>query len=606
MAVKVWRAWRNFLQFITKVQKFVLQVCAAVIPVFLFLSVALIVYDLGYRPFWSNSDTVNFWLTVILDGLFVIMGVRLLLEIFSQHKLRTRVVHVLRFAVVVLLTFWVMPVKASYDATQNRYIIWKLILYSGLLLGFIVEVSQLLQNFYRGRVSPALLFVMSFALLILLGTFLLKLPNATTQELSALDALFTAASAVCVTGLIVVDTATHFTSFGKLIIMLLIQFGALGIMTFAGLFAYAVAGGASIKTQLAFKDVMSGRQIGNVMRFTYNVVMITLLFELMGAIGIYFSVPSELFRRELDRIFFAVFHAISAFSNAGFSTLSNGLYEPVVRFNYSMQFFIALLIILGGMGFPIVFNLYRYLQVKLVNLVYYLERNPRRIHFPKLISLNSRLALVVSTILLIIGFVTYFMFEIGNSLDDHPSLGGKIMTSFFGSVTPRTAGFNTVDLQKLSLPIVMIYLLMMWIGASPGSTGGGIKTTTVGVAVLNMMSVLRGKDRTEFYRSEVSNDSLRRAFAVIFMSLLFIGVSVFLVSINDSSKGLIKIAFEVFSAFGTVGLTLGITHELSSFSKAVIIITMFVGRIGTVTLMVAFIRQTKNLYYRYPKEDITF
>ena len=204
------------------------------------------------------------------------------------------------------------------------------------------------------------------------------------------------------------------------------------------------------------------------------------------------------------------------------------------------------------------------------------------------------------------GFVTYFVFEQNHTLADHPTMTGKLMTSFFGSVTPRTAGFNTVNMGLLSLPTIMIYLLLMWIGASPGSTGGGIKTTTFGVALLNMISVLKGKDRTEFHRSEVSTESIRRAFVVIFMSLIFIGLSVFLVTLYDSRFGLVRISFEVFSAFSTVGLTLGITPELSDFSKVVITLTMFVGRIGTVTLMVAFIRQAKKLYYRYPQEDITF
>jgi Trk-type K+ transport system membrane component len=161
-------------------------------------------------------------------------------------------------------------------------------------------------------------------------------------------------------------------------------------------------------------------------------------------------------------------------------------------------------------------------------------------------------------------------------------------------------------MAALSLPTVMVYLLLMWIGASPGSTGGGIKTTTFGVAVLNMLSILRGKDRSEFFRSEISHHSVRRAFALIFLSLLFIGLSVFLLSIHDADKGLIRIAFEAFSAFSTVGLSLGITAGLTPFSKVVLMVTMFVGRVGTVTLMVAFIRQARQLYYRYPKEDITF
>jgi Trk-type K+ transport system membrane component len=267
---------------------------------------------------------------------------------------------------------------------------------------------------------------------------------------------------------------------------------------------------------------------------------------------------------------------------------------------------IAFLIILGGMGFPIVFNLYRYLKIKSSNIYCRITGEGQVKHFPGLIFLNARLALVVSFVLLIVGFIAYILFEQSYSLLQHPTVSGKVVTAFFGSVTPRTAGFNSVDLTALSLPTIMIYLLLMWIGASPASTGGGIKTTTAGVAALNLISILRGKDRVEFFRSEISQNSVRRAFAIIILSLLIIGISIFLVSINDSNKGLINIAFEVFSAFSTVGLTLGITPGLSAFSKVVIIITMFVGRVGMLTLLVAFISQSKPLYYRYPKEEIAF
>ncbi|MGV3528624.1 MAG: TrkH family potassium uptake protein [Flavisolibacter sp.] len=600
------RSWLNFKAFLAGAKRFILQICTFAIPLLLFLAVALGVYEFGFRPFWSNSSLLNFWLSLLLDLLVIFMGVRLFFDFFQKKRMRTRVVNVGGYVFVVVLSLLVMPIKANFNASADPYLIWKIILYGGIVLAFIVEASHFLHSFYKGRVSPAMLFVISFALIILVGAFMLKLPNATRQPLSALDALFTSTSAVCVTGLAVVDTATEFTTFGQFIILILIQVGALGIMTFAGLFAYAVAGGASIKTQLAFKDVMSGKEIGNIMRFTYNVVLVTFLFEMAGAMSIYLVTPNDLFPRQLDKIFYAVFHSVSAFCNAGFSTLPGGLYQPAFRFNYGLQFFIAILIILGGMGFPIVFNLYRYAHVKLVNFLFFVNRSNRRVHFPRLINLNSRLALFVSGILLLAGFVTYFIFEQNHTLADHPTMTGKLMTSFFGSVTPRTAGFNTVNIGLLSLPTIMIYLLLMWIGASPGSTGGGIKTTTFGVAVLNMVGVLKGKDRTEFHRSEVSTESIRRAFVVIFMSLIFIGISVFLVTLYDSRFGLVRISFEVFSAFSTVGLTLGITPQLSDFSKVVIMLTMFVGRIGTVTLMVAFIRQAKKLYYRYPQEDITF
>lgn len=606
LLIKTRRFWLDARSLLFQAQSWILQLCSVIIPVLLAVAVGVIIYDFGFKPFWSNHAEINLWLRVLLDALVVVTGLRLLLDLFKKKKRWVRFLTVSGWVFIFLLAFFLLPAKVRADTSTNHFLVLKVVLYAGVLFAFLIELSYLFQYAYRGSVSPAVLFVGSFFFLVLLGAFLLKLPNATTSSLSSVDALFTATSAVCVTGLIVVDTATHFTTLGKVIILLLIQVGALGIMTFAGLFAFAVTGASSLKSRLAFRDMMSSKEISNIISFVYQVVVVTFLFEALGAIGIFFSMPDDVFLRPLDKFFFSVFHAISAFCNAGFSTMTNGLYEPVVRFNYTMQFFITLLVILGGMGFPIVFNLSRFFKVRVLNLLYRAQKSSKRLYFPRLISLNSRLALVVSALLLVIGFVTYYLFEQDNSLLAHPTLGGKIMTSFFGSVTPRTAGFNTVDMTLISLPTIMIYLLLMWIGASPGSTGGGIKTTTFGVAILNMVSILRGKDRSEFFRSEISHNSIRRAFALIFLSLLFIGLSVFLISIYDSEKGLIRIAFEAFSAFSTVGLSLGITADLSTFSKVVLMITMFVGRVGTVTLMVAFIRQSKQLYYRYPKEDITF
>jgi trk system potassium uptake protein len=589
------------------VQQSLLQASNVLVPLFLFVGVALVIYDFGFKPFWRNSPTVNFWMQFILNALSILMLVRILLRLFVTKKLWSRIFNIAGWVFIVILALFILPAKAALaDYSTNKFIILKLLVYTGIAFAFITEVSFLLQFIYNHTINPALLFVAGFAFFIVIGVLLLKLPNATYGGISNLDAVFTATSAVCVTGLIVVDTATYFTTFGHLMILVLIQIGGLGIMTFAGLLAYAVAGQTSFKSQLAFKDMMSSREMGNIMRFIYQVIVVTLLYELIGAICIYLSLSDGLFERKLDKIFFSLFHAVSAFCNAGFSTYTNNLYEPVIRFNYTMHFFIAILVILGGLGFPIVFNLYRYIKIKLRNGVNQLLNNPKQEYIPRIISLNSRLALVVSGVLLLVGFVAYFLFEQNATLQQHPSFIGKLVTSFLGSVVPRTAGFNTVDITVASLPTIMIYLMLMWIGASPGSTGGGIKTTTIGVAVLNMVAILRGKDRSEVFRSEISHESVRRAFAIMLLSFFLIGISIFLISINDSDKGLIKIAFEVFSAFSTVGLSLGITPVLSSLSKFVIIITMFIGRVGMITLLIAFIRQSRQLYYRYPKEDVAF
>ena len=579
----------------------------AFVPLLLFLALALVIYEFGFKPFWSNHDSIHFWLHVVLLVVTILTGIRLFLELFVPKKSKARIFNFIGFLFALFLAAYVMPAKASLDNTDTNYfLLLKLMLYGGIALGVITEISHFLQFLYSKTLNPGVLFVGSFAVLIVVGAFLLKVPNAHNGNISNLDTFFTSVSAVCVTGLIVVDTATQFTSFGQLVIMLLIQVGGLGFMTITGLLSYAVSGQSSLKTQIAFTDMMSTSKMGNIMHFVYRVVLVTLLIEAIGAVFIYFSLEDHLFTRKTDKLFFCVFHSVSAFCNAGFSTYTNGLYEPEIRFNYTLQLILGMLVVFGGMGFPIVFNLGRYIRMKAANFLRYISRNPRREYFPNVIMLNSRLALTVNLVLLVFGFLAYIGFEQQNTLSQHSTIYGKLVTCFFGSITPRTAGFNTVDLSQMRLPMVMIYILLMWIGASPGSTGGGIKTTTAGVAFLNMLAILKGQDRTEFFHSEISHQSIRRAFAIIISSLLIIGVAIFLITFNDGDKGFIQIAFEVFSAFSTVGLSLGITAGLGAVSKIVLMVTMFIGRVGTITLLVIFIRQSRQLYYRYPKEDIAF
>ncbi|GAA0562338.1 TrkH family potassium uptake protein [Chitinophaga japonensis] len=583
------------------------KMCQVLIPVFLLIAFCWILYDTGFNHFQTNDATVNYWLSLLLPGLVIMMGLRWLAGIFEKRKLRARLISLGLWLITICCYVVLLPLKRSMvQHDSNLYLLYKILLYTCISFVALAELSLIIRFSPRKAPNSALLFVASFALMVLLGTLLLSLPYATHRGLSLTDALFTSTSAVCVTGLAVTDTAREFTVFGQVILLLLIQAGGLGIMTFTGLLSYAITGSISFRNELAFRNMFLSNKLGNVMHLVSRIVLVTFFFEAIGAAGIYFTTGPELFERKLDKLFFSVFHSVSAFCNAGFSTYSNGLYHEGLRFNYSFQLLIALLIILGGLGFPITFNLFSYIRVKATNGWWRLQRRGKRIHIPRLININSRLALVTSFFLLVTGFIAYLAFEWRGTLQQHPSLWGKMVTAFFGSVTPRTAGFDTVNISGLNLSTVMIYLLLMWIGASPGSTGGGIKTTTFAVAVLNMTSVVRGKDRSEFFNTEISAPSVRRAFAIMLLSLLVIGIAVFLISIRDGDKGLIQIAFEAFSAFSTVGLTLGITPELSGLSKLVLVLTMFIGRVGTLTLIMAFVKQQQQLYYRYPKEDITF
>lgn len=468
---------------------------------------------------------------------------------------------------------------------------------------FLIELSKKSLSLYRNRFSPALLFAGSFIGLILLGTGLLLLPRATVAGISPTDAFFTATSAVCVTGLITVDTATYFTAFGKTIIIILIQIGGLGIMTFTSFLGMFFFRSSSFQNQLFLQSMVSEEHLGQTMRTIINIVKITLMAELIGAAFLFLTISPGVLGSVSDRVAFALFHAISAFCNAGFSTLTEGLYDQNFRFAYGFQVIIMGLIVVGGIGFPIMFNFYRFIRDALRRRFHQLFLYKPYVHASRHLTIHSKLVLTATAVLLLGGAIIYYFTEQDSTLRDH-SGAGKLIAALFGSVTPRTAGFNTVNMAELTVPTILIYLLLMWIGGSPASTAGGIKTTTFAVAILNTLSIAKGKDRIEVFRREITDKSVSQAFAVMLLSSLVIGLAIFLILFLDPAQKVLDVAFEVFSAYSTVGLSLGITGKLSTGSKLVLCVTMFLGRVGTFTLIGGMLTKVRNLNYRYPTENV--
>jgi Trk-type K+ transport system membrane component len=317
-----------------------------------------------------------------------------------------------------------------------------------------------------------------------------------------------------------------------------------------------------------------------------------------GALIILASLDHTLIPAVGDRIFFSVFHSVSAFCNAGFSTLTNSLFETGFRFNYTFHLTVAALVIIGGIGFPIVFTTLSYLKHFFLEAILKREK-----HKPWLLGINSRIVIITTVCLLFFGTVIIFGLEYNNTLAEHHGIG-KVITAFFSATTPRTAGFNSVDMTALHFSTIMVLFILMWIGASPGSTGGGIKTSTFAIAVMNFMSLARGKDRVEVFRREISPISTRRAFAAISLSMVVIGISVLILTLTEKGKDLMPLAFETVSAFGTVGLSLGITSSLTDAGKIIIILTMFIGRVSMLAILVSFLRRVVNLKYKYPAEDV--
>lgn len=476
-------------------------------------------------------------------------------------------------------------------------------IYVAVVLTFVREFSELELNLMTKNVSPARLFIFSFLFIIIGGSLLLMLPNATTGRISYLDSLFTSTSAVCVTGLIVVDTATAFTTFGQIIILMLIQIGGLGIMTFASYFAYFFRGSASFHNQLALQDMTSTERIGEVFAVLKRILFLTFLIEGLGALLIFYTVGASVGSDLADKVFFSVFHAISAFCNGGFSILSNGLFEPIVKFNYPLQWIIAWLIILGGLGFPIIFNLFRYLTTIIGNKFRKLITKKPPVYLPWIININTRIVIITTSVLVIFGWIFFFLTEYNQTLANH-QIFGKVTGAFFTSVTTRTAGFNSIDFAAMGVPATLFVIFLMWIGASPASTGGGIKTSTLAVAVLNIFSLAKNRTKIEIYKREIAVSSVQRASAIIMLSIFVIGIAVILLSFTDSDKGLLNLVFETVSAFATVGLSRGITSDLSAAGKIIIMLTMFIGRINMLTILTAFFNKFSSPAYKYPSETI--
>jgi len=469
-----------------------------------------------------------------------------------------------------------------------------------ILISFILiitELNKLLRIINSFNIPPALLFVLSFFLVIIIGSGLLMLPKAHIQDLSYLDALFTATSAVCVTGLIVVDTAAAFTPLGKIIILSLIQIGGLGIMTFTGFFSFIFTGSASFRERMVLKDILSSENLGNLFKILIKILLITFLTEIAGAFIIYFNLPDSID----NKFFFSIFHSISAFCNAGFSTFSQGLYTTEIRSSYNIHLVIAILIILGGIGFPVLLSIYKYFKYVFVSVIRKFQQ--KRTFYSRRNNINTSIVLSSTLILLALGMVLYYFLEKDSSLKDMGTFQ-RVVVTFFGSVSARTAGFNVADISLWGYPTIFIMMFLMWVGASPGSTGGGVKTTTFAVGLRATISFIRGKKNLEIRKREIGSETIIRVLVIIILSFSVILSGFMGLLIFEPNKNPVHLLFECVSAFGTVGLSLVNTSSLHENSKIVIILLMFIGRVGPLTLLSGILISSSRQYYKYPVQDL--
>lgn len=473
-----------------------------------------------------------------------------------------------------------------------------------LMLLSAIHLSRQTFTLLQSHIKPSLLFLLSFVFVILVGAGLLMLPNATVHSINFVDALFISTTSVCVTGLTTVDVATTFTQTGHIIIMFLIQIGGIGVMTFTSFFALSFMGHSSFSSKMILKDMLNQDQTSGLFRVILNILFVTLFIESVGAYLIYLDIKGALPGGMREEVFYAVFHAISAFCNAGISTLSGNMYDPLVANKYDLHVWIALLIILGGLGFPIVFNYLKLLRHLIINSFKILiGRQKHYIHTPRIININTYIVVIMTLTLLVGGTFFYYILEMDHTLAGLP-LKGKLANAFLGAVTPRTAGFCVADMSTLTSGTLMLTLILMVIGAAPMSTGGGLKVTTVCVALLAAHNTARGKENIEIRRRELSSATIRRAFAIIVLYFCWLALAVWLLSVTEKSASLFTLTFEAVSALSTVGLSLNFSPLLSTAGKLIIICTMLIGRIGILTFFISFYKEYKKKNYTYPQENI--
>ena len=437
------------------------------------------------------------------------------------------------------------------------------------------------------RFSPSLVFLLSFALVIGSGSMMLLLPRSHTGELAPVDAVFIAISATSVTGLSTLDVGTAFTFMGQIILLGLIQIGGLGLMTLTSFFSYFLAGRSSMQNQLIMRDLLSEESVGRVRGLVREIALFTFGIESIGAFYLYITTPAHLFENHGDRVFSAIFHSVSAFCNAGFSLYPRGLAD----LNGGGEAYLSgimSLIVLGGLGFPVLSELFKRMR----------DYRTRRKHY----SVTTRLILIMNGVLLSTATVAYFFLEAPGTLADFDDRH-RFFHSVFYAITLRTAGFNTTDVGAIGIPMIFLSFFFMWVGASPASTGGGIKTSTLAVAIIHVINQIRGKDNVEIFKKTIPGPSISRAYSTVILSLFVIFTGIFLLVIIEG-KDFVDIAFEVVSAFGTVGLSRGITPGLQDVSKLILGAIMLMGRVGILTFLMAFVPQADGAAYRYPSEYV--
>lgn len=442
-------------------------------------------------------------------------------------------------------------------------------------------------NFRKSnKLKGVQILALGFLAVILIGGIILTLPisSASGESTNFLDALFTSTSAVCVTGLVTLDTGTHWSMFGQTIIMLLIEIGGLGFMSFTTLIAIILGKKITLRDRLILQDAMNTFSIQGLVKMVQYVITFTVTVQLSGAL--LFSTQFIPQYGIAKGMFYSLFHSISAFCNAGFDLFGNFSSLTSYSSNWVVILVASALVIIGGIGFAVWIEIYNFKSMKKL-------------------SLHSKMVILVTAVLIVGGTILMFIFEHNNpNTLASMNMGDKVVNSFFAAVTPRTAGFNSISTDGMTNAGNLLTIILMFIGGSPGSTAGGIKTTTIGVLLVTVICVIKGRDDAEVFKKRFPKELIYKAFTLFFIGGVLVIGATMLLSYTEQGASFLSLLYETTSAFGTVGLTVGLTQQLSEVGKVLIMIMMYLGRVGPLTVVLSLMRNKKNNGVRYPEGKI--
>ena len=571
-----------------------------------YLSDVLLLELLSYTSYLLNAFALAFFISWV----FAFKSIRFFKRSWLEGSLSIFILLNTLANYFLDLDFNVLIIQAYWG--EEIFFIEQIFLTFYLLIYVALEGIRLTNAILAKSSNPSLLFTISFIFLIGSGTGILLLPTMTegSQSMPFIDALFTAVSASCVTGLAIADTGAYFTLKGHLVIMSLIQLGGIGIVSFATFFATFLAKGVGLKQQSVIQDMLSSESLISARDLLKKIILITVSIEILGATAIFFSWDENLqFNHLWQKIFHSIFYSVSAFCNAGFSLVSDSLYTSKLSdgtvFNqinmdinlrkmYELHIIVACLIILGGIGFGTIEDIFQRSRKRWITL-----RDPIKW------KLSTRIAIYSTIFLILLGTLGFMILEFEQL--SQVNIFEALNYAFFQSVTTRTAGFNSMEFSTLKDSTLILCMFLMFIGAAPGSTGGGIKCSTFYIIINATINSIQGQKNIVIHKRTIPQDNIHKAYSVFIFATTYNLIAIFVLSISESSNSnvtILQLAFEQVSAFATAGLSTGITSDLTTFGKIIIIISMYIGRVGTLTLALALNKKEPNNNFTYPQGHV--